>query len=102
MTGGHLAEAAAAPAPHPARHSPPCAGLVSHVVPSHTREAFFQLFCDLRANTPKDRRFLVLHARAFAPQTTLGWLVRIPPAPSCLAVGPNQLICWWIVERPPP
>ena len=35
-----------------------------------------QLFCDLRTNTPKDRRFLQRHARALTPRTAAGWLVR--------------------------
>lgn len=35
-----------------------------------------QLVCDLRANTPKDRRFLARHAAALAPHTAPGWLVR--------------------------
>lgn len=35
-----------------------------------------QLACDLRANTPKDRRFLARHARALMPHTLPGWLVR--------------------------
>lgn len=34
-----------------------------------------QLVCDLRTNTPKDRRFLQRHARALMPRTTPGWLV---------------------------
>lgn len=50
------------------------AGTVTQVVPAHTRDAAFQLFCDLRANTPKDKRFLTRHVKAFTPQTNLGWL----------------------------
>ncbi|GAB4816339.1 hypothetical protein N2152v2_003385 [Parachlorella kessleri] len=49
-------------------------GTVAAVVPAHTRDAAFQLFCDLRANTPKDRKFLVKHMQAFVPQTSPGWL----------------------------
>jgi hypothetical protein len=49
-------------------------GPVSQIVPAPTREAVFQLFCDIRANVPKDKRFLQRHAKAFTPQTTLGWL----------------------------
>ncbi|KAG7668457.1 hypothetical protein NADE_006838 [Nannochloris sp. 'desiccata'] len=49
-------------------------GPVSQVVPGPTREAVFQLFCDIRANVPKDKRFLQRHAKAFTPQTHLGWL----------------------------
>jgi hypothetical protein len=47
---------------------------VAQVVPEPTREAVFQLFCDIRANVPKDKRFLQRHARAFTPQTSMGWL----------------------------
>ncbi|KAL4431506.1 hypothetical protein ABPG75_006762 [Micractinium tetrahymenae] len=50
------------------------AGAVALVVPEHTREALFQLFCDLRANTPKDARFLRRHAKALMPRTLPGWL----------------------------
>jgi hypothetical protein len=49
-------------------------GAVARVVPVRTRDAAFQLFCDLRANTPKDSRFLARHARAFTPATRRGWL----------------------------
>jgi hypothetical protein len=49
-------------------------GPVSRVVPEPTREAVFQLFCDIRANVPKDKRFLQRHAKAFTPQTSVGWL----------------------------
>jgi hypothetical protein len=49
-------------------------GAVGLVVPEHTRDALFQLVCDLRANTPKDRRFLARHARALMPHTLPGWL----------------------------
>lgn len=45
------------------------------VVPAHTRDAAFQLFCDLRANTPKDSKFVARHVRAFVPLTGPGWLV---------------------------
>ncbi len=40
-----------------------------------TALALLQLVCDLRANTPKDRRFLARHARALMPHTLPGWLV---------------------------
>ncbi|KAL4419021.1 hypothetical protein ABPG77_003667 [Micractinium sp. CCAP 211/92] len=50
------------------------AGAVALVVPEHTREALFQLSCDLRANTPKDARFLRRHAKALMPRTLTGWL----------------------------
>jgi hypothetical protein len=51
-------------------------GPVGSVVPAPTRDALFQLFCDLRANVPKDQRFLKRHATAFRPATALGWVVR--------------------------
>lgn len=50
-------------------------GVISQVVPTHTRDAAFQLFCDLRANTPKDKKFLQRHGQALTPRTNLGWLV---------------------------
>lgn len=43
-------------------------------IPEHTRDAAFQLFCDLRTNTPKDAAFLRRHATALKPRTCLGWL----------------------------
>ena len=46
-------------------------------MPDHTREAFFQLFCDLRTNTPKDRKWLNKHMRTLKPRTLPGWLVRV-------------------------
>ncbi|KAI3424277.1 hypothetical protein D9Q98_009832 [Chlorella vulgaris] len=49
-------------------------GPTALVIPEHTRDACFQLVCDLRTNTPKDRRFLQRHARALMPRTTPGWL----------------------------
>jgi hypothetical protein len=49
-------------------------GPVAQVVPETTREAVFQLFCDIRANVPKDKRFLQRHANAFRPQSSIGWL----------------------------
>ena len=45
------------------------------VLPEHTRDALFQLFCDVRANTPKDRVFFARHAQALQPRTFSGWLV---------------------------
>lgn len=44
------------------------------LVPDHTREAFFQAFCDLRTNTPKDRKWLKRHLTALKPHTSKGWL----------------------------
>ncbi len=52
------------------------AGTVSQVVPEATRDALFQLFCDIRANVPKDKRFLQRHVKAFEPRSVVGWLVR--------------------------
>ena len=51
-------------------------GTVSQVVPEATRDALFQLFCDVRANVPKDKRFVQRHLKAFKPHTVVGWLVR--------------------------
>ena len=66
-----------------------CSALHSHPPTSPARPTshpplpacvpLLQLFCDLRANTPKDRRFLQRHTRAFMPHTAPGWLVRRPP-----------------------
>lgn len=50
----------------------PFAGALSAFLPEHTREALFQLLCDVRANTPKDRRFFARHARSLAPRTVAG------------------------------
>jgi len=55
-------------------YSKSLSGPVSQIVPEPTRQAVFQLFCDIRANVPKDKRFLQRHAKAFTPQTKLGWL----------------------------
>ena len=49
-------------------------GPVANIIPQPTRDALFQLFCDLKANVPKDKKFLQRHARAFKPDSTLGWL----------------------------
>ena len=51
-------------------------------VPEHTRYALFQLYCDLRANPPRDRHWFVIHARRLQPHTFSGWIVR--PAHSTL------------------
>lgn len=48
--------------------------MAAHVIPSQTKDAIFQLFCDLRANTPKDKKFLLRHLKAFKPETSSGWL----------------------------
>ena len=47
------------------------------LIPAHTRDAFFQLWCDLRTNVPKDRNWLRSHAAALQPKTRLGYLVSI-------------------------
>ncbi|KAK9800805.1 hypothetical protein WJX73_008109 [Symbiochloris irregularis] len=44
------------------------------IVPDHTRDAFFQAFCDLRTNSPKDRRWFKHHWKALQPHTANGWL----------------------------
>lgn len=49
--------------------------VTKRVLPEHTQDALFQLFCDLRTNTPKDKVFLKRHARALQPRTLAGWLV---------------------------
>jgi hypothetical protein len=43
-------------------------------VPQSTRDALFQLICDLRTNVPKDGRFLARHMNALKPKTPVGWL----------------------------
>ena len=45
------------------------------IVPEHTRYALFQLYCDLRANPPRDRHWFMLHARRLRPHTVSGWIV---------------------------
>ena len=45
-------------------------------MPEHTRYALFQLYCDLRANPPRDRHWFLLHARRLRPHTFSGWIVR--------------------------
>nr|ARQ20727.1 lipid body protein [Lobosphaera incisa] len=50
------------------------AGVVPYFVPDRTREALFQLFCELRTNSPKDKRFLKKHLAAFVPETVTGWI----------------------------
>lgn len=58
-------------------------------MPEHTRYALFQLYCDLRANPPRDRHWFMLHARRLRPHTFSGWIVRIclcrPSVPACLS-----------------
>ena len=50
--------------------------VAKRVLPGHTRDALFQLFCDVRTNTPKDQVFFMRHAEALKPHTFTGWLVR--------------------------
>ena len=50
--------------------------VAKRVLPEHTRDALFQLFCDARTNTPKDQVFFMRHAEALKPHTFTGWLVR--------------------------
>ena len=45
-------------------------------MPEHTRYALFQLYCDLRANPPRDRHWFMTHARRLRPHTFSGWIVR--------------------------
>ena len=52
------------------------AGPTELVIPEHTRDAFFQLWCDLRTNVPKDRNWVRHHATALQPRTSFGYLVR--------------------------
>jgi hypothetical protein len=49
-------------------------GPIARIVPEHTRDAFFQTYCDLRTNVPKDRKWVEQHATALQPRTLLGWL----------------------------
>lgn len=56
--------------------------MVAQLVPAHTRDAAFQLFCDLRANTPKDQKFVARHVKAFVPHSSTGWLVSGPSSTS--------------------
>ncbi|KAK9818056.1 hypothetical protein WJX72_006386 [[Myrmecia] bisecta] len=56
------------------------ASIVPYLVPEHTREAAFQLFCDLRSNTPKDRRFVKRHMAALLPETITGWIAMMSTA----------------------
>lgn len=51
------------------------AGQPTTLLPTTFPCCALQLMCDLRANTPKDRRFLARHARALVPHTFPGWLV---------------------------
>jgi hypothetical protein len=55
-------------------YKPLLSGPTEMFVPEHTRDAFFQLWCDLRTNVPKDRKWLTRHALALKPQTLPGWI----------------------------
>lgn len=52
------------------------AGPTRLFVPDHTRDAAFQLWCDLRTNVPKDQKWATRRLAAFKPRTFLGWIVR--------------------------
>ena len=43
--------------------------LMSYLVPDHTRDALFQLACDLRANPIKDKHWVLVHWRRLKPRT---------------------------------
>ncbi|KAL3134798.1 hypothetical protein ABBQ32_007781 [Trebouxia sp. C0010 RCD-2024] len=51
--------------------------IAKRVLPEHTRDALFQLFCDVRTNTPKDQVFFTRHAEALKPHTFTGWLAML-------------------------
>ncbi|KAL0041329.1 hypothetical protein WJX77_012612 [Trebouxia sp. C0004] len=51
--------------------------VAKRVLPEHTRDALFQLFCDARTNTPKDQVFFMRHAEALRPHTFTGWLAML-------------------------
>lgn len=51
--------------------------VAKRVLPAHTRDALFQLFCDVRTNTPKDQVFFMRHAEALKPHTFTGWLAML-------------------------
>ncbi|KAL0043297.1 hypothetical protein WJX79_000770 [Trebouxia sp. C0005] len=51
--------------------------VAKRVLPEHTRDALFQLFCDARTNTPKDQVFFMRHAEALKPHTFTGWLAML-------------------------
>lgn len=63
----------------------PCTGPIGKIVPEHTRDAFFQAYCDLRTNVPKDRKWVEGHAAALQPRTLPGWLVRHHISPCSLS-----------------
>ncbi|CAK0787531.1 hypothetical protein CVIRNUC_010751 [Coccomyxa viridis] len=44
------------------------------LVPDHTRDALFQLACDLRANPIKDKHWVLVHWRRLKPRTFPGWI----------------------------
>lgn len=53
------------------------AGPMQIVLPEHTRDALFQLFCELRTNTKKDQKWAYQHGRALKPRTFPGWIVSL-------------------------
>ena len=46
------------------------------LVPDQTRDALFQLACDLRANPIKNKHWVLVHWRRLKPRTFPGWIVR--------------------------
>ena len=85
----------------PCMHRPPAAAFRPHnrldllAAPA----CALQLACDLRANTPKDRRFLARHARALMPHTLPGWLVRGGGVNCSLAVAALRPPCCRFCRR---
>lgn len=68
------------------------AGPTELVIPEHTRDAFFQLWCDLRTNVPKDRNWVRQHATALQPKTSIGYLALASFAAFATAGG-TSLLC---------
>ena len=58
------------------------------MVPDHTRDALFQLCCDLRANPIKDKHWVLVHWRRLKPRTFPGWIVSIFNFHDSLKVSP--------------
>ena len=65
-------------------HCIPCLAVPYELlVPDHTRDALFQLACDLRANPIKDKHWVLVHWRRLKPRTFPGWIVRALHPLSC-------------------
>lgn len=62
----------------------PFAGPAEFLIPEHTRDAFFQLWCDLRTNVPKDRYWVRQHAISLQPKTSVGYIVSHTPDTACI------------------